>query len=196
MLRPSLLLCFALSACAGASGDAPGASSPDDSGGVAASCDSGSGAVELGTGETTYEPLSDGDPVVVINGPQGGQHILASVRTTGMSSIATVQLTIQRAADESFVSDQTYRLQFFDDPDRDADCAWLYPGLYGYLGFVSVAEDDADFLWRDAIMRVEVTDEAGQAASDSVRVVPELEPAAPGGDPGGDPPEEPTDPPE
>ena len=198
-LVPALLL-SSLAACAGS---APGDGSADttgDSGAAASACEAGDPSVELGTGEVAYEPLSDGDPVEVINGPQGGQHILASVRTSGMTSIATVHLTIQRAQDESYVSDQTYRLQFFEDPDRGSACAWLYPGLYGYLGFVSVAEDDADFLWKDAIMRVEVTDEAGQTASDSVVVVPELGPAAPGGDPAGDPPEEPTeeptDPPE
>ena len=46
--------------------------------------------------------------------------------------------------------------------------------MYGYLGFVTGPDDDADFLWRDAMMSIEVTDDNGRTASDEVRVVPEL----------------------
>lgn len=183
MLRPLLPLLCALAACSEAP---PGAASPDgDSGRVEAAegCTTGPASVELGTGEDAFVALEDGDEVEVINGPQGGQHMLASVRTSGMTSVATVRLHIQRAEDDSTVSDQTYRLLFFEEPGREDDCAWLYPGLYGYLGFVAVAEDDANFLWKDAIMSVEVTDEAGQTGADSRIVVPVLGESSPGTDP-------------
>jgi hypothetical protein len=39
---------------------------------------------ELGTGDTEFEPLSDGDDLAYILGPQGGYHFLASVRVRGV----------------------------------------------------------------------------------------------------------------
>ncbi len=38
----------------------------------------------LGTGEWEWEALSDGDEIYVIQGPQGGWHLLGSVRTVGL----------------------------------------------------------------------------------------------------------------
>ncbi len=40
----------------------------------------------LGQGEYEWEDLSDADEVFVIQGPQGGFHILASVRTKGIEA--------------------------------------------------------------------------------------------------------------
>lgn len=37
-------------------------------------------AVDLGTGEATFEPLEDGSSVTPVYGPQGGSHIWTSVR--------------------------------------------------------------------------------------------------------------------
>lgn len=166
--------------CSSDSGPNSGDSGAADSGASEAACSSGEAAVDLGTGDDSFEPLEDGDPVNVINGPQGGQHVVGSVHTFNMTSVATVQLTIQRAEDDSYVSDQTYRLQFLEE---DAEqCEWTYLGLFAYLGFVSLAEDDADFLWKDAIMRIEVTDDNGRTATDEIVVVPELEPIGPGND--------------
>ena len=180
-----------LLACADPAG--PGQSAGDktdgtDDGTPAASCVEGEPRIELGTGETSFEPLEDGDPVIVVNGPQGGQHILGSLKTWNMTGIATVHFTIQRASDQSYVSDQVYRLQLFEE----GDCAWSYIGMYGYLGFVAAPNDDS-FLWLDAIMRMEVTDENGRTASDEVTVVPELGAPIdePTDDPPGDPPEDP-----
>ncbi len=41
-------------------------------------------AVELGTGDIAFEPLSDGADIDVIQGPQGGFHVLGSVRAKGI----------------------------------------------------------------------------------------------------------------
>ena len=46
----------------------------------AAAC-AGAPAVELGTGELQFVPLDPGQEIEVIRGPQGGYHLLASVRT-------------------------------------------------------------------------------------------------------------------
>jgi hypothetical protein len=41
-------------------------------------------AAVLGTGEWEWEDLADGDEIPVIMGPQGGYHLLASVRVSGI----------------------------------------------------------------------------------------------------------------
>jgi len=41
-------------------------------------------SAELGTGDTAFEPLDDGESIYVIQGPQGGFHVLGSVRVTGV----------------------------------------------------------------------------------------------------------------
>jgi len=38
----------------------------------------------FGTGERTFEPLMDGDDGVVIQGPQGGHHLLGSIQIAGV----------------------------------------------------------------------------------------------------------------
>ena len=43
-------------------------------------------AVELGTGEIAFEALEDGDSIYVIHGPQGGYHLLASLRVAGVEA--------------------------------------------------------------------------------------------------------------
>lgn len=180
-----------LAACSGPrkAPTAPATTDGEDSAVPAVPCAAGDASVALGTGQSTFEAIDDGDTVIVINGPQGGQHILASVRTWNMTSVAMVHLTIRRAHDSSMVSDQRYRLQFFpQEGAAEGDCAWLYPGMYGYLGFVTGPDDDADFLWQDAWMSIEVTDDNGRSASDEVRVVPELGEPLSGDRSGGGPP--------
>jgi len=41
-------------------------------------------AVELGTGEIEFLPLEDGETLEIIQGPQGGFHLLGSIRTKGI----------------------------------------------------------------------------------------------------------------
>jgi hypothetical protein len=41
-------------------------------------------SLELGTGELEFEALDDGDTIYVIHGPQGGYHLLASLRVGGV----------------------------------------------------------------------------------------------------------------
>ena len=42
-------------------------------------------AVEVGTGEIAFEPTEDGDTLEIVQGPQGGFHLLTSVRVHGIA---------------------------------------------------------------------------------------------------------------
>ena len=43
-------------------------------------------AIEMGTGEWDWEALEDGQEIDVIQGPQGGFHLLGSVRVAGIAA--------------------------------------------------------------------------------------------------------------
>ena len=43
-------------------------------------------ALELGTGEIEFEALADAGSIYVIHGPQGGYHLLASLRVVGIEA--------------------------------------------------------------------------------------------------------------
>jgi hypothetical protein len=49
-------------------------------------CDLGPSALELGTGEDAFVPLSAGDPLPFVLGPQGGYHVYGSLRATGVAT--------------------------------------------------------------------------------------------------------------
>jgi len=74
-VRLFLCLCLALSACGDDSsdGDAPDLSVPPDLAGAEP-------RVEIGTGVTTFIPITDGDDVELVNGPQGGWHVDVTLR--------------------------------------------------------------------------------------------------------------------
>jgi hypothetical protein len=49
-----------------------------------AGVDAGPPMVELGTGETMFEPIIDGSEQFVIQGPQGGYHLTGAMRASGI----------------------------------------------------------------------------------------------------------------
>src|SRR6185436_3266908 len=67
---------LALLACAGTE-DAAGDGAPLD-------CEAGEASADIGTGEYEWVDLSEGDDVTMVHGPQGGWHILGSVRIDDM----------------------------------------------------------------------------------------------------------------
>lgn len=47
-------------------------------------CVGGDATLEVGTGADAFEPLTDGDDLVLVMGPQGGYHVWGSLRATGV----------------------------------------------------------------------------------------------------------------
>ena len=86
-------------------------------------------SIELGEGEREFEDFEEPYESVMIHGPQGGWHILASIRTHGMMDIVEVHYTIEHLDTGTFVSDNIYRLAVVSE----GECTGYYPGLYGYL---------------------------------------------------------------
>ena len=144
--------------------------------------------LEVGTGETTFEGLNENDPVVMVHGPQGGWHMLGSVRTHNMETIIEVHYTITDEATGVLVSDNTYRVAVVSD----GDCTGYYPGMYGYLTVSDLATADAtrppELLgYNTVVMTMDVTDYGGRTASTSLRVLAEPDPIdIPDGEDGAD----------
>jgi hypothetical protein len=96
--RRAILFLFLVTGCAGlGTGDAlDPLPTPGDAGAGGA----GMLHVEIGTGVELYEPLSDGAPVDVVLGPQGGFHIWTSVRVDDPSvELARIDLNARFADD-------------------------------------------------------------------------------------------------
>ncbi len=132
-------------------------------------------AVTIGGGESSWEPLDDGSELTMVHGPQGGWHMLGSVRTQGMDAIIAVEYVI--TADEhdgAVISDNFYRVQSLTDPDDET--VHTYPGMYGYLTVDELADGELDtppelLSWQDVTLTMTVTDDSGRTASDTLQVV-------------------------
>ena len=102
---------------------------------------SSDGGIEIGTGALNFQALVEHDPVTMVHGPQGGWHMLGSVRTHGMDSIVTVNYWITADGHgDAVVSDNRYRVAQV----MDEDCSGYFPGMYGYLSVGDIAEGEAD----------------------------------------------------
>jgi hypothetical protein len=124
---------------------------------------------QIGTGETQFEMLSDGDPLEVIHGTQDGHHILGSVRIQNIGSVATIHFQVVPLADGIPVSDQVYRLRLSPDPEH-GDCAGQAVGLYAYLGRIDPGA--ALFLGEATDIRMTITTESGEVRTRAVQVTP------------------------
>jgi hypothetical protein len=111
-----------------------------------ASFDSGDGGVclangatvTLGTGATgalaTFRPLEDGDDVVLVPGPQGGQHIWIGLRARGIDPTQPrVELRVYRERDNTLIGGLRVRLRMINAGEA---------GLWGLPGQTLIVDDD------------------------------------------------------
>ena len=127
----------------GADGAGDGASGADggdgSDGGPADPC--ADKRVEIGTGAVEFEPFGDPASAVMVHGPQGGWHMLGSLRTSGLQQVVSVVFTITEPVSGVEVSRNNYRVGTIFDPDT---CIGTYPGMYGYLLVTGLADGEAD----------------------------------------------------
>jgi hypothetical protein len=144
----------------------------DDEEGVEPTCTSGNAQVEVGAGADAFEEISDGAELPLIHGPQGGNHVLASVRVHNMDPIVSIHYTLTRLSDDAVFSDNLYRLHLLEE----GECQYYYPGLYGYVGFTGELQDTnydlGQIIMEECELSMEVTDRNGGIASDSVVILP------------------------
>lgn len=146
MLRTAGLLL--LLACSGttedtgkSSGEGAGTSGNDGSDGTDLGCFADPASVEVGTGDSDFEVIESGAAITMVHGPQGGWHMLGSVRTHNMSEIVRVHFTVTHDESGVVVADNTYNVATIYD---EAACVGVYPGMYGYLDVRELATGERD----------------------------------------------------
>src|SRR5687767_12409217 len=75
-------------------------------------------ALELGTGERAFEPLADGDAVIVWRGPQAGYHVNVAGRGVGLPEAVAVTPTLTLSATGEVLTEPTaawFALALFDE---------------------------------------------------------------------------------
>ncbi len=121
-------------------------------------------SVELGTGWQGFEALDETDTIDVVHGPQGGYHVYYSVRPDAMAPIADLSIEVTDL--------ETNRLLTVGvDPVRLAEtegrCTLEAVGLLAILDI----DDSADIEGHAGLIDIEIIDEEGRFATDSVTVV-------------------------
>jgi hypothetical protein len=134
--------------------------------------------IDIGTGETTFEPLTVAEAVTMVHGPQGGWHILGSVRAHNTDPVITVHFTVTHAPTGATVADNTYRVAIV----TDGDCSGYFPGMYGYLDVSDIVSGELDtppeLMAHDTLtMTMEVTDYSGRTATQTLQVTAAPDPA-------------------
>ncbi|MBO6934191.1 MAG: hypothetical protein JJ863_04430 [Deltaproteobacteria bacterium] len=131
------------------------------------------GTVEIGTGETGFEPVADEQSVPLVFGPQGGHHVWISFRVTGFE-----RQQVLMDLDVVPLSDQ--------EPPPRASPVRLFMNDLGddrweYIGWPAQLIDAGCYVDVPLSFRMTLTDPDGNEVSDEVVLVPE------GGAPGLEP---------
>lgn len=171
----SLLLAGSLAtlgACAGDDGPAPASDAGDDQGGgaCALACAAGpgtiivgNGVIDPGSGLVTYEPLSDGQDVLVVPGWQGGQHIWVILRAEDIATGCFFSPRYRLLDGDEVVEQRFYGGEFYELPDED--------GLLEFPAFAFQVESE-DVHRRELELVVDGADACGNLLTASVTVVP------------------------
>ncbi|MDP2306630.1 MAG: hypothetical protein Q8P18_11465 [Pseudomonadota bacterium] len=164
-----MLLFLLLAGCT--DGDAAPDCVSDDASTEEPTCSCGPATVLIGGGADSFEPVEDGDDAIIVHGPQGGWHLLGSVRVENLSEYLTIHYWIEAPELGATVSDNTYRVV----RKADGPCAGTYAGMFGYLSITALASGEADtppevLEGKELVLHMDVTDLDGVAASDELRV--------------------------
>jgi len=151
-------------------GSDTGTASPD-SGAPEEGCAASPASIDVGTGADAFVALSDGDPVVMVHGPQGGWHLLGSVRTHNMTPVVRIRFEVVVEDGGAVVADNSLYVQTLPD----GECGGVYPGMYAYLMVDALADGDADtppelLAYETLLFRAEVEDQDGRTAEAEVRI--------------------------
>jgi hypothetical protein len=132
----------------------------------------GPASVKVGTGELSFSPLTDGDDVEVVLGPQGGYHIYGSMQVTGIDPGNPDSL--------GDPSNPTVAFAVFDGEDR-LDRGAVYTqgldeseerGVYEMIGRLLILDitDDDEVVGHTFDVEVYVQDVDGVEVTDAVSV--------------------------
>jgi hypothetical protein len=175
------LACFACNddpgPTGGGGGGAGGASGGGGLGGESTGGEAGSGGegggiggaggapwLELGTGTEAFEPLTEGQTVPIIAGPQGGYHVWGALQAGGFSPKGvTMHFTLEQGG--QVIAEASY----LDDLFRTAPTE---PWSYTRVAVVLLENDPAVVMPGGATLKLVVTPARGEALSDEIGIDP------------------------
>lgn len=133
--------------------------------------------VDVGTGDDAWEDLSEGDPAVMVHGPQGGWHVLGSVRATATLQIVTVDFLITDLPSGEVIASNIYQVALREDV---VECGGEYTGMYAYLSVGALENGELDtppelLADHELLMEITVEDAAGASGYGSKIVVATLD---------------------
>lgn len=136
----------------------------------------GDPAIELGTGEIEFTPLSDGDELLIVFGPQGGYHVEGAFRVAGVDPGDRNDLTEPRNPRMEFdLVTEGGTLVMIGEIQQGLDDApsSAAPYTHELLGRRVILDIVNDQIYNGdaATFSVELTDADGVVLSDSVDVV-------------------------
>jgi hypothetical protein len=122
--------------------------------------DGGMGEIEVGTGENSFIALTDGDPVTIIHGPQGGYHIWGAIRAKpGLNPKGIeVKISVLTTAGAE-LSLNAYRLNLTPNGE-----------FHEWYGLLALVPEPTAVSGSEVRLHVDVKDSAGVTASDDRRV--------------------------
>jgi len=123
---PNRTLVCMVAVCLGTGCGAPLRPAPAQPG---AGCGTGVLEVEVGTGASTHEPLTDGDEVLLAPHPQGGFYLPVSVRTSHADRVVELHASITDPSTGTTLAESSERVQLVDR----GGCVDEYWGLKSYL---------------------------------------------------------------
>ena len=137
----------------------------------------GEGTLEIGTGESQFEGLTDGQEVELIYGAQGGYHVWLSLRAEGIEPQRTQMRIETQRADES-MAPQVSEVRV-DLRQAGADTGDPQSAFSEMIGWPAVLSQPGCFV--DRLLRIEVTlqDKQGRIARDERFVTPKAPAATP-----------------
>ncbi len=127
---------------------------------------------ELGTGEWRFEPLVDEQLVTLVAGSQGGFHVWASVRATGLDRDDVTFEIETEPVDGSWPAEVSSIVVDLESDDDD-------PTMDRFVGWPAVLSRPGCMSENAMYVRVRLTDRDGVTAEDSRTVVPRPDSAAP-----------------
>lgn len=117
--------------------------------------------LELGTGTQVFMPLTDGQGVTVIAGPQGGFHIWASARVQPPMQPMQLSFRVKVKLGANELSSTDYKVN-----------AVKNGRYFEWYAMTALVPDPADVRGKPTIVELIATDSAGRTASDVRTVVP------------------------
>jgi hypothetical protein len=117
--------------------------------------------LEVGTGLSGFEPVSDGQSLEVIFGPQGGYHVWAAIRASKKDVTPDrAQVRVKLIKDGTVLSENPYQLNLVDSG-----------GFYEWYALQALVPDPAVVDGQTVTVRIELSDRIGRSAADEVTIV-------------------------